>query len=131
MTRFFSAGLAGLMGLTLACGGSSSSRQLQSIAIHSAVNGQQIQFTAAGTFSAPPTTVDPLPVNWSLGLFAPPPANLQYTLTSQPYLVNCVDEEVNGPAQISAFAPKNPSATMEGTVAFAQGVAAAMTFTCP
>jgi hypothetical protein len=57
--------------LFIACGGSS--RQLQSITIAKAANGQQIQFVATGTFSAPPTTVTPLPVDWTSGLMAPPP----------------------------------------------------------
>jgi hypothetical protein len=55
---------------TLACGSSSSNRQLQSITINGAVEGEQFEFVAAGTFSAPPTTVSPLPVSWS---YAPPP----------------------------------------------------------
>jgi hypothetical protein len=34
--------------LTVACGSSSSNRQLQSITISSTVSGQQVQFTATG-----------------------------------------------------------------------------------
>lgn len=114
----------------LGCG-SGGGRQLQSIAIHSTANAQLIQFTATGTFSAPPTTVDPLPVNWSFGLFAPPPQNFQYALSGQPYVLHCTAGGVNGRAQISAFAPRDPSAPMAGTMPFTQGVTAATAFTCP
>jgi len=71
--------------LMSACGGDPSGRNLQSITIASTANGNQIQFVATGTFSAPPTTVTPLPVDWSNGyLSPPPPGDVQYTLTTQP-----------------------------------------------
>jgi hypothetical protein len=95
--------------LTLGCGsGTDSNRQLQSITINSVVSGQQIQFVATGTFSAPPTTVSPLPVNWS---YAPPPG--QYTLTTQPFSFNCAQPESPGP--IVAMAPVNPNAPSSGS----------------
>src|ERR1700693_670913 len=93
--------------LTLACG-SSSNRQLQSITINSTVSGQQVQFTATGTFSAPPTTVNPLPVSdWGIGPFAPPPENVEYTLTTQPFVFDC-----SGPGPylpVSTLAPSDPN----------------------
>ncbi len=96
--------------LALSCGsGSSSSRQLQSIAVKVVQDGQQVQLIAVGTFSAAPTTVNPLPVFWSA---APPPA--QYTLTTQPLLWNCQDPPSPGP--IIAWAPANPSAPSVGTI---------------
>ncbi|MGO9649792.1 MAG: hypothetical protein ACLPLR_20160 [Terriglobales bacterium] len=98
--------------LTLACGSSSTSnRQLQSITINEVVNGQQVQFIATGTFSAPPTTVSPLPVSWSLDL---PPR--QYTLTTQPYtFLQC---ESAGPyfLPIVAVAPIDPNAPTSGSM---------------
>jgi hypothetical protein len=94
--------------LILACG-SGSGRQLQSITINSVVNGEQIQFTATGTFSAPPTTVTPLPVFWS---YAPPPG--EYALTPQPFLFSCAEPQSPGP--IVAMAPANPNAPTTGSV---------------
>ncbi len=122
--------LVALTLLSLSCGsGSGSSRQLQSIAISQVANGQQIQFIATGTFSAPPTTVTPLPVNWSLGLLAPPPGeNLQYTLTTQPYQFDCTGQ---GPMQVSTLAPADPNAPTTGSLPFAQMVTAAAPFSCP
>lgn len=99
----------------LACGGGSG-RQLQSITITQTANGQQIQYVAAGTFSAPPTTVTPLPVDWTLGLMAPPPSTYTYTLTTQPYVYNCANAgsgSYNLP--VVAFAPTDPSAPSSGT----------------
>ena len=103
--------------LALSCGsGSGSGRQLQSITISQTAinNGQADQFVATGTFSAPPTTVTPLPVNWTNGLMAPPPPIFTYTLTSQPYVVNCT---VAGPEALPvvAFAPPDPNAPTSGT----------------
>lgn len=100
--------------LTLSCGSGSSgsnNRQLQSIAINEVVNGQQVQFIATGTFSAPPTTVSPLPVSWSLDL---PPR--QYTLTTEPYtFLQC---ESAGPyfLPIVAVAPVDPNAPSTGSI---------------
>jgi hypothetical protein len=92
--------------LTLACGSSTSnSRQLQSITINDSIIGDQVSFVATGTFSAPPTTVTPLPVSWSL---APPPGN--YTLTTQPFTPQCPD-----PSPIVASAPVNPNAPSSGS----------------
>jgi hypothetical protein len=100
--------------LTLSCG--SSSRHLQSITLTQTAinNGQMDQFVATGTFSAPPTTVTPLPVDWTNGLMAPPPQTVSYTLTTQPYVVNCT---VVGPEALPvvAFAPPDPNAPPSGT----------------
>ena len=97
----------------LGCG---SGRHLQSITLTQTAinNGQGVQFIATGTFSAPPTTVTPLPVDWTNGLMAPPPPTYSYTLTTQPYVVNCT---VVGPEvpQVVAFAPPNPNAPTSGT----------------
>jgi hypothetical protein len=60
-----------VMWFSLSCG--NSQRHLQSISIAKSVTGPQIQFVATGTFSAPPTAVTPLPVDWMLGIPAPPP----------------------------------------------------------
>ncbi len=96
----------------LSCG--SGGRQLQSISISQTVNGNQIQFTATGTFSAVPTTVTPLPVDWSLGLLAPPPPQYTYTLTTQPYVYDCTNAgSYNLP--VSAFAPTDPKAPTSGS----------------
>jgi hypothetical protein len=117
--------------LTLACGSSTSSnRQLQSIAINSTVSGQQVQFTATGTFSAPPTTVSPLPVSdWGIGPFAPPPKDVQYTLTIQPFVFDC-----SGPGPylpVSTLAPSDPNAPATGSLPWAKVVTATAPIPCP
>ena len=99
--------------LTLACGGGSG-RDLQSITITKTANGQQIQFVATGTFSAPPTTVTPLPVDWTLGLMAPPPPTYSYTLTTQPYVYDCANAGAYN-LPVVAFAPTDPNAPRSGT----------------
>jgi len=100
---------------TLSCG-NGSGRHLQSITLtQTAINdGQEDQFVATGTFSAPPTTVTPLPVDWTNGLMAPPPPTYIYTLTTQPYVVNCTTV---GPEALAvvAFAPPDPNAPTSGT----------------
>jgi len=100
--------------LFLGCGGSG--RHLQSITLTqtSIDNGQEDQFVATGTFSGPPTTVTPLPVDWTNGLMAPPPPTYIYTLTTQPYVVNCT---TTGPEALTvvAFAPPDPNAPTSGT----------------
>jgi hypothetical protein len=105
--------LLAMASLTLGCG--ASGRHLQSISLTQTVtnNGEQVQFVATGTFSAPPTTVSPLPVDWTNGLMAPPPPIYNYTLTTQPYLVNCT---LTGPEipQVVAFAPPDPNAPTSG-----------------
>ena len=92
-----------------------SGRHLESITLTQTPinNGEQVQFVATGTFSAPPTTVTPLPVDWTNGLMAPPPRIYSYTLTTQPYVVNCTGA---GPEvlQAVAFAPPNPNAPTTG-----------------
>jgi hypothetical protein len=115
--------------LTLACG-SSSNRQLQSITISSVANGQQIQFVATGTFSAPPTTVSPLAADWGIGPFAPPPlGNVEYTLTTQPYTFDCAG---SGPyLPVSTLAPSDPNAPTAGSLPFAKMVTASAPIPCP
>jgi hypothetical protein len=109
--------------ITLACGGSN--RQLQSITINGVTNGQQIQYTATGTFSASPTTVSPLPISWS---FAPPPP--QYTLTTQPFVFHC---EVAGPyaSPLIAMAPSDPNAPSSGSISTTKMISASAQILCP
>jgi hypothetical protein len=101
-----------LASLITGCG---TGRHLQSITLTQTPvnNGEQVQFVATGTFSAPPTTVTPLPVDWTNGLMAPPPKVCSYTLTTEPYVVNCTGA---GPEvlQAVAFAPPNPNAPTTG-----------------
>jgi hypothetical protein len=114
--------------LTLACGSgvNSNARQLQSITVAQTANGNQIQLVATGTFSSMPTTVTPLPVQWTDGLMAPPPPVYNYTLTTQPYVFNCTSA---GPIVVVAFAPPNPNAPISGSAnAVVTGNAV---FTCP
>ncbi len=113
--------------LSTAC--STSGRQLQSIQIQSATNNGQIQFTAVGTFSMAPITVEPLPVQWSPGLFAPPPPNLQYALTTQPYVLRCMT--ALEPLQVSAAAPSHPRAPNQGSLPFEQMITASKAASCP
>ena len=109
--------------LTLSCG--SSSRQLQSITTKATVNGQQLQFVATGTFSAPPLTVSPLPVSWS---FAPPPG--EYSLTTQPFTFQCdAAGEYGGP--IVAMAPADPSAPSQGPILNMKMITTSGPIACP
>lgn len=95
---------------TLSCG---SGRHLRSITISQTANGQQIQFVASGTYSAAPITVTPLPVQWTIGLMAPPPPTYTYTLTTQPYVFNCTG---SGPyLPVGAYAPTDPNAPATGS----------------
>jgi len=121
--------------LTLSCGSppissSAGGRQLKSISISQTVNGEEVQFVATGTFSTPPMTVTQLPVMWGLQLYAPPPADLDYTLTSQPYAINCaaMGSEV-GP--VSAIAPPDPNAPASGSWPFSKMILAYATVNCP
>ena len=100
---------------TFSCGSSSSGRRLQSISVSQTVNGQQIQFVATGTFSAPPTTVTPLPVDWMLEIPAPPPKEWTYTLTNEPYVYDCANMNPVNPGQVTAIAPVDPNAPAQGT----------------
>jgi hypothetical protein len=109
--------------LTLACG-SGNNRQLQSITINSTVSGQQVQFTATGTFSSSPTTVNPLPVSWS---YSPPPG--EYNLTTQPFVFNCAQPAAPGP--IVACAPTNASAPSSGRLPFAEMTCISGPIPCP
>jgi len=100
---------------TLSCGSSSPGRQLQSISVSQTVNGQQVQFVATGTFSASPTTITPLPVDWMLGIPAPPPKEWTYSLTTQPYVYDCANLNPVNPGQVTAIAPVDPNAPATGT----------------
>ena len=102
-----------------------SNRKLQSITINSVENGQQVELVATGTFSSSPTTVNPLPVSWSL---APPPS--QYTLTTEPFQLQCnSDAAVAGP--IVAMAPSNPQAPKSGSVSNTNMIIASSAVVCP
>ncbi len=118
--------------LTLACGDSSSSnRQLESISIKATTDVGQVQFTASGTFSTPPTTVTPLPVEWANGYLAPPAEYLDYTLTAQPYVFSCVGYASGTEIQVTAFAPQNPSAPVSGSSPWAKLVMSHSAIACP
>ena len=111
--------------LTLACG-SGSNRQLQSITITQAANGQQIEFVATGNFSSPPDMVNPIPVEWSVQLMAPPPE--QYTLTTQPFRFECT---ASGLFPLVAYAPSDPNASLSGSWSSAKMIQASTVITCP
>jgi hypothetical protein len=105
-------------------------RQLQSITISQTTNGEQVHFTASGTFSAPPTKVTPLAVSWGFGLFAPPPpGNLRYTLTTEPFVFDCSDSAQSLP--VSVFAPSDPNAPISGSLPFNGMVTANAKIQCP
>ena len=114
---------------TLACG--SSNRQLESINIKATTDVGQVQFTASGTFSAPPTTVAPLPVEWANGFLAPPAENVDYTLTTQPYVLSCLGSPPGTEVQVTALAPLNPSAPLSGSLPWAKLVMAHSAIACP
>lgn len=125
----FLAPLVGLDLLSLSCGVSSSKsgRQLQSISISQVAAGAKIQFVATGTFSAPPTTVSPLPSDWMVGIPAPPPEQWTYTLTSQPYAYDCTLNPSQA-GQVTAIAPTDPNAPSSGTTT--KAVTATLGFKC-
>jgi hypothetical protein len=128
MHRFWcSFALVLLILVTVSCGGGSG-RQLQSISINKTVVGARIQFVATGTFSGSPMTVTPLPVDWANGLLAPPPPQYTYTLSTQPHLVDCSNENQTAMSRVSAFAPRDANAPMSGTTK--NVVTAAVGFSC-
>jgi hypothetical protein len=95
----------------LSCGGGSS-RMLQSISVSPQIANGQVQYVATGTFSAPPTTVTPLPVNWCVktSLVATagvcgPPGNTNPGITSQG-LASCGTSPLS--ANVTAMAPADP-----------------------
>ena|ERR1039458_1609370 len=91
----------------LGCGGSN--RQLQSITANS--QGMiQFQFSAAGTFSASPTSVNPLRVSWYVIPSGEDPP-FGYTISSQPFATSCHTGTV-----VIALAPANPNAPTSGTI---------------
>lgn len=118
--------------ILLSCGGASN-RMLQSISISPAVGhtqNSQVQFVATGTFSAPPFTVTPLAVNWSLPplpqMGAPTCAGCGATITPQG-LANCFVQPLN--VTVTASAPRDPKLPLN-----AQGVptvAGTATLICP
>ena len=97
------------LSVTLGCGSSNSNRQLQSIAT-SGTGMIQIQFTAAGTFSASPTSENPLPVSWYVIPAGEDPP-FGYTLTSQAFATSCQTG-----ALVIALAPTNPNAPSSGLI---------------
>jgi hypothetical protein len=113
--------------LILSCG---SGRQLESITVAQTVKGNQITFTATGTYSSSPTTVTPLAVQWGIGPFAPPP-HLSYTLTTQPFVFTCPAAGSLPPLPVTAFAPPNPSAPATGTLPFREAVIVYAAPQCP
>jgi hypothetical protein len=119
--------------VSLSCGSSSNTdpRHLQSITISQVASGQLVQFVATGTFSAPPTTVTPLPVMWGLQLYAPPPQSLDYTLTSQPYMFSCAAAMDAEAGPVSAIAPSDPVAPASGSWPFSKMTLAYATIKCP
>lgn len=110
--------------LTLSCGSSSSTRQLQSITVQATVNGEVIQFTATGTFSAPPTTVSPLPASWYFDL-----PGSQYTLTTQPFSYSCAAPPSPGP--LIATAPADPNAPSSGSTLNTKMIIGSAPIICP
>src|SRR5207244_1184217 len=56
-----------LAALSMLSCGARSNRVLESITVSPEAGNGQVQFVATGTFSAPPTKVTPLPVNWTVG----------------------------------------------------------------
>lgn len=92
--------LAVLSGLS--CGGGSN-RVLESISVSPQVASGQVQFVATGRFSAPPLTVTPLPVTWSIPPYAMP-ATVP-TIDAQG-LSECGTSQLTVP--ITASAPANP-----------------------
>jgi hypothetical protein len=128
----FSASLLLVAAVTLACGSGNNAltgRHLLSISIAQTTSGSQIQFVATGTFSSAPTSVTPLPVSWSAGLFAPPPpGNLDYSLSTQAYTLTCTAGQ---PFLVNALAPPNPSAPANGSLPLSQFVMGTATGDCP
>lgn len=106
--------------VTIACG-SGSNRQLQSIAVNTTSNSGEITFIATGTYSAPPTTVSPLPVSWGLD-----GGTGQYTLTTQPFEIAC--NASGGP--VEAIAPADPNAPSSGSIASTKMVSASASDLC-
>jgi len=100
-----------LAALTLSCG---MGRRLETISISQTVNGEQITFVATGTFTSAPTTVTPLPVQWTIGLMAPRPPAYTYTLTTQPYVFSCANASVPY-FPVGAYAPIDANAPATGS----------------
>ena len=102
------------------CSGSSSNRQLVSIAISpdpAAAKNGTVQLVATGTFSTVPVTVTPLAVDWSqstcdnLCEVAPAtatPAVIGPITVSTAGLASC-SQGYSGTAAVRAAAPKDPS----------------------
>jgi len=124
MNRFwFLILLLPVVSLPLACGGGN--RQLESITVTSVAKGQQIEFVATGNFSAPPTTVSPLPVSWS---YAPPPP--QYALTTQPFKFQC-NFAGPYPSPLLAWAPADPDAPISGSMSATKMIVGNEEIKCP
>lgn len=110
-----------VVSLTLISCGTSSNRVLESISVSPQTGSGQVQYVATGTFSAPPLTITPLPVNWCVKL-APlaspgicgPPGNSDPGITSQG-LATCGTSTLG--ATVTALAPSDPKLPLN-----AQGV---------
>jgi hypothetical protein len=109
--------------LAVSCGsGGGGDRQLQSITISGVSNGGQVSYTATGTYSAPPTTVTPLPTSW----YIQDPSG-GYSLTTQPFEVSC---GWNG-LTVTAMAPVDPNAPSSGSVSSTKLIVANSKIICP
>jgi len=115
--------------LALGCG--AGGRQLQSITVAQTVSGGKVSFIATGHYTSAPATVTPLAVSWGIGLFAPPPGTVHYTLTAAPYVFTCPTAG-SGPLQpVSVFAPRDPNAPSSGSAAWTSVVTAYAQIQCP
>jgi hypothetical protein len=110
--------------LALNCGGGSSNRQLQSITINGVGNCCEVALTATGTYSAPPTTVNPLPTSW----YIQDPTG-GYQLTTQSFVINC-DSRPPGNT-VTAMAPVDPNAPSSGSISTTKMVTATAPIQCP
>jgi len=117
--------------LLISCGGSSN-RVLQSISVSPSVGqNSQVQFVATGKFSAPPLTVTPFAVNWSLppaplAATACSPVNCTWSITNQG-LATCGTTPVS--LTVTASAPRDPKLPLASTgVPVVSGTA---TLNCP
>lgn len=97
--------------MLISCG-TSSNRVLESISVSPQIGSGQVQYVATGTFSAPPLTITPLPVNWCIKL-APlaspgvcgPPGSINPGVTSQGF-ATCGASTLG--ATVTALAPADP-----------------------
>jgi hypothetical protein len=119
----------------LACGSSSSSRQLQSLSINPATadaqkfpNGQ-VQFTAMGAFSGSSQTSAVSALWWTTQPWTYPPAPTTISLSSSG-VAQC-DPMVAGTFTIYAVAPKDPSIPPSQMTMMTPQIVATAQITCP